>query len=570
MDNINNAFTADFETILDGNYCRVWSWAIASIAQEKVIARGINIYSFLRQCYNLTKPTIYFHNLKFDGYYLMYLLLEYGFKPVSGNTPKEDGTFTALITRNLTYYRIMVRFNGGQIVTFCDSLKIIMLPVKTIAKIYKLPVQKGEIDYKKYRPIGYEPDEKEWEYQDNDVLIMAHALKVVFEEGLTKLTMGSNSLNDAIRTCFKKHKDYREFYPVLDETVDSVIREAYFGGWVYVNPKYKGKYIGKGMVYDVNSMYPARVSNDFLPYGLPVEFEGKPEFKTSYPYYIVMITVSWELKKGHFPTQRIKHNIGYKTRDYYNVAHMITIAVTNFDLELLYKHYNITYIEYHRGYYFKVAKGHFKPFIDKWMKQKEVDTGGKRDIDKRMMNGFTGKMATRMSSIPAVPYIDEDKIMKFKPGDEDIITPQYTAYTVFITSICRYNISEIAQSLGDRFVYTDTDSVHILGWEYAKELDGKIHESKLGYYKLEEKFVMAKYLRPKCYIEKIADGKGGYKYNIRVSGLRENAYKYVNMANFKIGFSVDDVGLETKRYIGGIDLQGKPFSIRKNDTSLFG
>lgn len=569
MGNLSNLYTADFETILDGNYCRVWSWAIASIENEEVIARGLDIQSFIRQCYNISNPTLYFHNLKFDGYYIMYLLLEYGFNYVRGNVPKEDGTFTTLITRNLTYYRIMVKCKG-KIITFCDSLKIITLPVKTIAKIYKLPIQKGEIDYKKYRPIGYVPNDKEWSYQDTDVLIMAHALKVVFEEGLTKITMGSNSLNDAIKTCFKSNKNYRKLYPQLDEATDSVIREAYFGGWVYVNPIYKGRYIGKGLVYDVNSMYPARVRDDWLPYGHPIEFEGEPAYNPLMPYYIVVITVSWRLKEKHFPTQRIKHNVGYKTREYYNEADMVTIAVTNFDLELLKKHYNITYIEYHRGYYFKVAKGHFKDFIDKWMARKEVDKGGKRDIDKRMMNGFTGKMATRMTSIPAVPYIDEDNILKFAPGEEDIITPQYTAYTVFITSICRYRISELAQELGDRFIYTDTDSVHILGWETVNELEGKVHNSKLGYYKLEDKFVMAKYLRAKCYIEKISNGKGGYKYNIKVSGLRENAYKYVNMANFKIGFKVEDVGLESKRYIGGIDLQGKPFSIRKNDTSLFG
>ena len=42
-----------------------------------------------------------------------------------------------------------------------DSLKKIPFPVKQIARDFKLPILKGDIDYHKPRPIGYQLDENE-------------------------------------------------------------------------------------------------------------------------------------------------------------------------------------------------------------------------------------------------------------------------------------------------------------------------------------------------------------------------------------------------------------------------
>ena len=73
-------------------------------------------------------------------------------------------------------------------------------------------------------------------YLRNDVEIIARALKIQFDSGLIKMTNGSDAMYD-----FKKivgKKDYERTYPVLDTIVDSDIREAYRGGFTYLNPKY--------------------------------------------------------------------------------------------------------------------------------------------------------------------------------------------------------------------------------------------------------------------------------------------------------------------------------------------
>ena len=67
-------------------------------------------------------------------------------------------------------------------VTFIDSLKIIPFSVEEIAKSFNLPISKLKIDYNEYREIGHILSVEEKEYIKNDVLIVAKALKTIFDE----------------------------------------------------------------------------------------------------------------------------------------------------------------------------------------------------------------------------------------------------------------------------------------------------------------------------------------------------------------------------------------------------
>ena len=69
--------------------------------------------------------------------------------------------------------------------------------IKMIAKDFGIEESKGEIDYTKKRPLGYEPDANEMEYVTNDVLIVCKALRQQFEQDLTKMTISSDGLNFA-------------------------------------------------------------------------------------------------------------------------------------------------------------------------------------------------------------------------------------------------------------------------------------------------------------------------------------------------------------------------------------
>ena len=88
-----------------------------------------------------------------------------------------------------------------------------------------------------------------------DVQIMAKALKILFNEKLTRMTRASNALAD-YKEIITKQK-FEHYFPKLDYEIDKDIRQSYKGGFTYLNPIYKEKDVGEGVVLDVNSLYPS-------------------------------------------------------------------------------------------------------------------------------------------------------------------------------------------------------------------------------------------------------------------------------------------------------------------------
>ena len=166
----------------------------------------------------------------------------------------------------------------------------------------------------------------------------------------------------------------------------------------------------------------------------------------------------------------------------------------------------------------------------------------------------------------------------------------------FITSYARKKTITSAQKVMDnynnglskaQFVYADTDSLHIVlngedEQEFLKNCELDIHPTKLGAWDNESKFISAKFLRQKCYIEKeiiteddylkgikeennylySKDKKGYYKLKITVAGMPTTCYPYVNFDNFNIGASYK--GKKQPKIVpGGVVLSEIDFTIKK-------
>ena len=70
-------FTADFETatwLEDESY--VWAWALCDIENPENVDIGNSIDSFFERIKKEQNPYIYFHNLKFDGEFILYYLMK--------------------------------------------------------------------------------------------------------------------------------------------------------------------------------------------------------------------------------------------------------------------------------------------------------------------------------------------------------------------------------------------------------------------------------------------------------------------------------------------------------------
>lgn len=236
---MNKKFTADFETctwLEDETY--VWAWAVCEIGNEENLVIDNNIDSFIDFCYKEKNSTFYFHNLAFDGEFIIYWLLTNGFEHVEKTKDCKDKTFTTLISDAGLFYQITIYFKrknkNVHKVTFIDSYKIIPFAVEDVAKSFNLPISKLKIDYNEPREKGHILTKEETEYIKNDVLIIAKALKQLFDENLTYMTEGSNALHD-FKNMMNKSK-FAHLFPTLDAGVDEDLRKSYKRGVYLFKP----------------------------------------------------------------------------------------------------------------------------------------------------------------------------------------------------------------------------------------------------------------------------------------------------------------------------------------------
>lgn len=577
-------FTADFETTTDENDCRVWAFAICEIGNPDNFIYGNSIDEFMDWCADRRKNhTLYFHNLKFDGEFIIYWLLKNGFEHITDSKQKHDKTFTTLITDMGQFYSIDVYFevkNARHLnkVKFLDSLKILNFSVEQIAKDFHLPIQKLELDYKEKRPVGHQLTEHEVAYIRNDVEIMARALQIMFDEDLTKMTIASDALNDFKSTC----PNFRDLFPVLPIEIDRDIRQSYKGGFTYLNPIYKEKETGAGIVFDSNSMYPARMYNEILPYSDPIFFEGQYQTDPLYPLYVQQLTCEFELKEGKIPSIQIKHNSFFIPNEYVESSDgvEVTLVLTSVDLELFFENYNVTNITYHSGWKFKGTTGIFKTYIDKWTASK---IQAKKDgnfalyrISKLMLNSLYGRFGLNGNSRKKIPKVAEHGKVGYEIGQLEERKTVYVAMASFITSYARANIIRASEAIReysmkkygfDAYVYSDTDSIHcLLNQEDVKELSKSmdIDDYKLGSWKLESTYVRGKYLRQKCYIEQESYDS---QISVTVAGFPKRLAPCVTFDNFKIGFTTEGMDLADRKLTykhveGGVILVDTDFTIK--------
>lgn len=578
-------YVADFETTTDESDCRVWAWAITDIKKAEKVTVGNTLESFIKHLYKI-KGTVFFHNEKFDGSFIIDWLFRHNYKHVRtgttyGRSEKlEPGTFSTLISDMGQWYSLKVcLFNSEHTIEFKDSLKLIPLSVEQIPKAFGLEEAKLTLDYKATREYGHLLTEDEEAYVKQDVIIVAKAVKFMIDNGQVKMTAASNALHD-FKQRFGK-KEFERYFPKLDAITDADIRHSYKGGWTFLNPLYSNKYIGNGSVYDVNSMYPWAMMYCKLPYGEPIYFYGKPQHIETHPLYVIQFVATFDLKPGKYPSIQIKHSSIYGDNEYIVKSREPTLlTLTSVDFDLFKHNYDYDILEYHGGYYFMAKVGMFADYINYWY---QVKADSKRDgnkgmerIAKLMLNSLYGKFGMRLTGRSKIPYFDkEQNKVRYKLSDYEDRNGVYLPVATFITSYCRDKIIRAAEQCYDRFVYADTDSIHIKGQEPVPGLD--VDDYRLGAFKLESTFERARFIRQKTYMEVSVTERtdyDGFKYyepklELKCAGMPQRMKDTVDEKDFYLGA---EYGIEPgskfapkllpKVVPGGVILREVPFKIR--------
>lgn len=554
-------YAADFETTTDIKDCRVWAYSLCNVENPSDFKYGNSIDDFIDWCKGKENYTLYFHNLRFDAEFILSYLGTHGYSFVEDKKDRADFTYTTLIADTGEIYSLEIYFkvtkNKVNKVKILDSMKVFPnFSVAKIAESFGLPISKLKLDYHRFRPVGYELQQYEIDYIRNDVEIVARALKQMFDNGLTKMTLASDALTYYKGTV----KNFRALFPLLDEESDNIARASYKGGFTYVSDKYKETELGEGMTLDVNSLYPSILRYDLLPYSWPVSFEGKYEADDNYPLYVQTLTCKFELKTGKIPSIQIKGTPYFVANEYLTSSNddIVTLTLTSVDLQLFFDQYNVEVLGWGGGLKFKAAKGLFNNYVDFWMNQKvnaaKEGNLGQKQIAKLMLNSLYGKFGLSSIADKKVPVVSETGHVDYRMVCGEKRDTVYCPVATFVTSYGRNKTIRTSQAIRDwglehkgfdPYVYSDTDSIKCLLQE--ADLDElkevvQVDKYQLGYWDLEESYQKILAIRQKCYIT-LSEGR----VHPTVAGLPKYLAPIINFDNFRRGFSTSGLTIEQLR-----------------------
>lgn len=566
MSKFKKICVADFETsVYEGQEkTEVWAAGLAQVGRSDEHVSIVNsIEEFFGLLYRGNIDIIcYFHNLKFDGSYILNYFFKYKFKNAwtEGEGFKKDKDlknkeFTYLISDMGLFYAITLKL-GNKLIKFYDSYKILPFSLEEIGKSFNLKHHKSSMEYKGERHAGGIITKDEEEYLKNDVLVLKDAIELIMDKGYTKMTIGSNAMK-YYKDLFNR-KEYNTLFPDITKVylkndkisfcpdgastdMDTFVRKSYYGAWCYCNPKYQCQRIVGGEIFDVNSLYSSEmhsVSGNCYPVGLPQQYikvknnkipaAYDAAYKNKTGYYFVHLKMRFKIKKNKLPFLHIKGNKYYdstknlETSDYqlkdgsfsrYVVSpknelldsvHEFTFTCT--DWIRIKEFYNIYDLEIIDCVFFDAKVGIFDDYINYWYEIKSHATGAERQFAKLFLNNLYGKFATsNNSSYKVAEYIDGK--LHFKTIVEFNKKVSYIAIGSAITSYARDLTIRKAQENYKYFCYADTDSLH-LACDISKVKGLEIHSSNLRCWKNEGTFDEAFYTRQKTYIEHIIGENG--------------------------------------------------------------
>lgn len=550
---LKKVWVADFETSYDDAGSWVYLGCLINCETEEIF-NFFSIEEFVNLLNKFEKKIskLYFHNLKFDGTFICDYFLRNNIK------------FETIIDNMGAWYMIIYKK-----IKIIDSLKLIPLKIKQFGKCFGLK-DKEKLQYEDYhKPRDYVVQPYDIEYCNQDTIILMEGLKVFYNRGFNKMTIGANALAFYKQILEDKYgkNSFRRFFPILGKHIDRIIRDSYKGGYCYVCEDFENKEIGTGMVYDVNSMYPGVMTREVLPYGYaryvnlfnkhPDNYIDKIE-----SLWIANIDVQFKLKDGYIPTIQLKNNAHFLDNEYIKDSgcEMINMTITSVDFEVMTKHYDIEEIEWNYALFFKGSNCLFKEYYEYWNNEKvegaKEKNAGKRQIAKLFMNNLYGKFGSNPERQNKQLSLEEHiTYTTVQADDAEVI---YTAVATFTTAYARKQIitaAQIAHEKG-RFVYCDTDSLHLTGDDVLEEIWRD--DYALGAYKLEEIFDKAKYLRQKTYIH---ETKG--HLDIKCAGMPEDAKATIKcLDDFKIGNEYEGK-LTQKMLPGGAALIPTKYKIKE-------
>ena len=593
---MNKIYVADFETGINESRDEAW---VYMAGLKEVGGNNVAIYysiqSFVKALNDIVKASkqsieVYFHNLSFDGSYLLSYL-----DPAKITSKKFN---KGIVAFNYKCNRYTVFFK--------DTYPLVRCSIKKLGELFGM--NKLDSEYRQYLPNSENiiPD-IEKDYLRRDVEILERCVIEIQRNNIDGSQAASYGLKEIKRSMAEQSRSssrvkaykagkinelelgtdvFDSRFNKLSWDDNEVIRDAYRSGFNVLNPRFENKIIDENIEdlgdidirlqkylesigkrrqdiantveiqFDINSLY-LKVLRDFpMPYGglvkrlwgdEAVNFLYSKDIKNKIAFVDVYIQVSkgfgvinpvadafknlkvdkngdlygqlllpyneFVILANSFGTiDRLEYTNGFEwLRDFEGQFDLIDIEVTSVDI-------------------FYQAQGMFNKFVDKWFNIKH----GKKDflqlISKQVLTNTVGAMGRKgriglYSIVNKLENVDENgvgtvtwEINKNVNKQQLDKRAQYTPVPAMVTSIGRCITSWVALQCGDRFIYQDTDSVHVLlqgNFDFLFDSNiyhlanrkGLLSEQDLGMFKIERMVQRALFLKKKTYIEEDVAGE---------------------------------------------------------------
>lgn len=452
--------------------------------------------------------------------------------------------------------KVLKLYDTGNKFTTCASLHDIALTIGVEDKSF--------LDVHKRRDMDYRATEEDIERVKGDTRIVAQAIKLFYDWGMDMPTLAGDAWKIYQGMMFEKYgkdKVEKEIYPEIPEVYNFKdgyvinLRDAYFGGRVYLRPEYEDKDIEDISSIDCNSMHPSQMRYMPMPYGRPYTSIGEPKEE----HYVVAFSCVYDIKKGMDPTiQRMKSFRSIQAEWVYHSDRAGEMLVmTDIDLKQFLRHYDVSpdfdMIEKHYINFKTKRECLFEDYIDKYANEKGECKKERNKYEegsdewskwnnlyyraKILQNALYGKFGQD----PVKPYqwldLVDDKV-KVEESDYENgeyfepRTRKYLATAIFITSWSRNLLIDTFEKIPTA-IYCDTDSVYYKddGVD-LEELGIELHPTKLGAWDVEhEHEPMGRWLRAKTYVLRTEKG-----LMVKCGGMPAEVKKHVTWDNFHRGY----------------------------------
>ena len=322
-----------------------------------------------------------------------------------------------------------------------------------------------------------------------------------------------------------------------DIETEEFIRCSYAGGRTEV---FKPRLDHKGFHYDVNSLYPSVMVNEY-PIGTP-EFYSDGEIAQHYfeqwledKNGLGFISCEVYIPPQHIPPLPVK--MGKLT---FPTGYVFG-TFTYIELEYAIKNCGAKITKYREVCHFSRTYKVFKNFIDTMYQIKERGTKEKnealRTFGKLLMNvgyGYTG-MSRDKTQLISIDKLKGDEHIFFSDDElgyaeiEADVRAEYIQVQIasYVTSYARLVLLDALRKADEKgnVYYCDTDSIVT----DVPLPDDIIHHTKLGFWDLENEPIKGIFLKPKVYAEATDE-----KVNIKFKGITKETQKTLGYDDYEM------------------------------------